>query len=279
MKNINIAFIADEKYALPTRVAVRSVMRNKSVNDNIKIHIIAVDMPDMEIEKFKNLGDINVIRMDKISQQVGWDHSWVSRAALLKFRLPDILGHLGKVLYLDGDIIATGSLADLYNTDISNVYGAVIIDSGSVLPEHQWHKALGLDSYFNSGVMLLNLKKMRADKITDKLIEHKKNDTLKRFMDQDAFNAVFGHYIIYAPAEYNVFNKCLTDNFIPKIIHYATGSAIRPWTRGDIQGIEIWRKYLDVSDRKIVDRTYRTTQKAMRRPLIDLRRLWRHIFG
>src|SRR5579885_288398 len=69
-------------------------------------------------------------------------------------------GDVERVLYLDADIVVTGSIASLWNTDLGEaLFGAVDIPGSDRGVCH-----LGLrpeDGYFNSGVLLFNLKQWR----------------------------------------------------------------------------------------------------------------------
>ena len=60
MNKINIAFICDSNYALPTRTAVNSVIRNKKTNTKLHIYIIAVDLTTNEVKNFEKMAEENV---------------------------------------------------------------------------------------------------------------------------------------------------------------------------------------------------------------------------
>ncbi len=115
-----------------------------------------------------------------------------TETALLKFKLLELLGDLDKVLYLDGDILVRDNLIWLYETDLEDHYVAAVKDLPQVLYERQRIGGeIGGRDYFNSGVMLLNLEKMRRDGCTSALIEIKRNQADQSLMDQNAFNTLF----------------------------------------------------------------------------------------
>ena len=57
MNKINIAFICDNNYALPTRTAVNSIINNKDTDSIINIYIIGVELSTENIEHFQKLLD------------------------------------------------------------------------------------------------------------------------------------------------------------------------------------------------------------------------------
>jgi len=109
-------------------------------------------------------------------------------------------------LYLDGDTIIKSDLLSLFFTDVSDKYAAVVED---IKPKLVYKPSIltklsieSHEAYFNSGVMLLNLKKIREDNVIDKLFSYRRNG-LNFFMDQDALNVVFSGKVNYLPLKYN----------------------------------------------------------------------------
>lgn len=179
MNQINIAFICDNNYALPARTAINSIIKNKDTNSFVKIYIIGVELSAENIAHFQKISGkdvaVQLIEKANIYQDVGLNHIYVSKAALFKFTLAKIIAE-DKVLYLDDDVIVEQSLTDFYNTDISQHYAAVINDF--LAEKYGDNKRLNHKNYFNSGVMLLNLRKLREDNIPTKLLEYKKKTTV-----------------------------------------------------------------------------------------------------
>jgi lipopolysaccharide biosynthesis glycosyltransferase len=98
--------------------------------------------------------------------------------------------NVDRVLYLDVDIVVVGSIAPLWHTDLAgNVVGAVDIPGDEIgIPR------LGLpaeDGYFNSGVLLINLKQWRKTRVFDTLIKYivAHPELMVYTGDQDALNA------------------------------------------------------------------------------------------
>ena len=76
---------------------------------------------------------------------------------------------LNKILYLDGDTINISSLTKLWNLDMGNcVLGACI----EATINQTYRENLGMKNlpYVNAGVLLINLKKWRDEKIGAKIL-------------------------------------------------------------------------------------------------------------
>lgn len=212
MGSVAIAFVCDEGYVMQTAVAITSLIRNKAAKSTYDIYVIGTGLSDGSVETLMSMGcegaAIFVIQAEidaELHRQKdsGSIYLVATKAALLKFEISNILLQ-DKVLYLDGDIIVTGDLSALYGMELESAYAAVVRDLPQVLfDEPLIDVGIGRD-YFNSGVMLLNLKQLRAEGVHDKLVDVKRrrdNDTL---MDQNVLNIVFKDRVLQLPAKYNV---------------------------------------------------------------------------
>lgn len=212
LKKIHVVFICDEGYILPTCVAIKSLEVNNKGN-YYNIHIIGHNIKEESIKKIENLSS-KYIRIDVINdfcipineKEINKERH-VTTASLLKFYIPQILKDINKVIYIDSDTLILKDLYELYNTNISDFYGAVVIDNQTITGKETHLKKLNFkfEAYFNSGVMLLNLALMRENNITDKLIDYRLNK-YNHFMDQDAFNMVIGEKVKYISLKYNCLN-------------------------------------------------------------------------
>ncbi len=173
-----------------------------------------------------------------------------------------MLPELDKVLYLDGDILIRDSLEELFDEDIDDVYAAVCKDLGAETYPSPYNDRLGIQhkAYFNSGVMVLNLKKNREEGIEEKLFQYRENG-INHFMDQDAFNVVFDDSVILIDVVYNMSTSCWTITDLQtineyydhdyhnkgecylsaKILHLTTPE--KPWLYLDVIGSEEWIAY------------------------------------
>lgn len=212
---VNIVFITDKKYVFTTKVAIKSLIANKNKETKYNVNIIGVELGEDDVLLFKNLETddvkINIIQKDNDYSDIGFEHQHVSKAALFKFQIPNIFADLDKILYLDGDMIIEKDLSELYNIDLDDNYAGMVIDYN--IMNKKYHNFLKLNNYFNSGMILFNIKQCLHDNITDKLFDIKKRDKIRSFMDQDAFNIAFKDKIKNLSLYYNFFALYFTFPF------------------------------------------------------------------
>ncbi|MGN0929691.1 MAG: glycosyltransferase family 8 protein [Alphaproteobacteria bacterium] len=283
---INIAFITDDNYIFPVKVVIKSIIANKNIDTKYNINIICVEVSDDNCKVLKDLEElgngkvfINLIDKKNIFKDIKMP-AYVTPSALFKFSLAEILNDIDKCLYIDSDTMIQKDLSELYNIDIDNVYAGVIQDYHTIYYK-EMNKKLNLGGYFNSGVMLLNLKKMREDGIAEKLIAQKKKEIETNtvvFMDQNALNVVFEEKVKSLPLIYNystVYNIdeliiCLPDEIRNNLQYYKDNAVIvhfsggmKPWKilRLDKHFISFW-KYVDGNDfLQIMDVIHNTIQQ------------------
>jgi len=269
---VRIAFICDGGYVIPTAVAIRSIAA--TVNGRRKVEVRVVYTGDSAEDERKLVsagqGRVSVSVVKAALGNLANLHKYqdgaicvATDAALLKFRLPEMLSDWDKVLYLDGDLIARDDVAQLYDTDVSGVYAAVVAESGAMY----WRARhmIRHDRYFNSGVMLLNLERLRRENVSQALIKAKEQSTDSSLMDQNAFNEVFEGKVIHLPIRWN-FSLSSLDRAGDKwsvsdisrlygvdyetkrdvfadaaIVHFS--SKDKPWKSPDNAGVALWREY------------------------------------
>lgn len=259
MTAVTIALITDKNYVMPTAVAMTSAVLNKRNETRYEFIILGNGLGEEERRRLAEAGGGEAVRIievetEKYRSVVSKTH--VSIAALCKFEIADLLPELDKVLYLDGDIAVQDDLSDLFATDIETYYAAAVKDA-YVLEERR--DGFKLEGYFNSGVMLLNCKLMRRDRMAEKLWALKQEHRDLLFMDQDVFNLAFAGKVKYLDLRYNfmaayfrakyfpfllkIYNDAeyiRVQSAAPAIIHY-TGK--NPWQYYHRIGAEIWRGY------------------------------------
>lgn len=266
-ETIRVSFILDEEYVLCTGVALTSLYQHRNPLRNYHVYIftdnvpaekralfLACSCPEFVVEVF----DVSDEKKFKNFNRMQYAQH-VSPTALLKFELPQLLSGIHKVLYLDGDILIRDSLEELYDTNISGKFAAVCKDKRAEVFPAPFRKRLKIKHafYFNSGVMLLNLKLMREKNLSQKLLHYKQNG-INDFMDQDAFNVVFEENVVYIPFLYNMLYSCWNrdscealnafygldlpdlESFYTqaKLIHFCTPK--KPWKYHNVIGAEEW---------------------------------------
>jgi lipopolysaccharide biosynthesis glycosyltransferase len=151
-----------------------------------------------------------------------------------------------RILYLDCDMIVTGDIAELWQTDLGgNTIGAVSIPGSARSEALEIPEQFG---YFNAGVMLIDLPRWRATRTFDRIIEFIRHNSHKlRDADQDALNAcLYGErkplsYVwnvislfYYREGHQFGLSDAVLDEIVTnaKIVHF--NGAWKPWMYMDI---------------------------------------------
>lgn len=147
-----------------------------------------------------------------------------------------------KVLYIDVDAITVADIKDLWNIDMGDCYVAGTPDSGMARDGVVYLKFIDSNiPYINAGVLLMNLKLIREDKIDDKWLNMINTERLM-YNDQDVINSLCkGHIHIFSP-EYNssASTELLENKEDIKIMHYTMLKT--NWVR-DHKYSELWYEY------------------------------------
>ena len=194
---VDVCVITDEGYAVPTLVMLTSMRENQAAQTKYRVHFFYLELPELYLRKAEELASerfeliFHPIDRAALTEPSACSTltAHVSPAALIKFRLPELLAELDKVLYLDGDIIVCRDLAEMYATQLGSSLVAAVPDCHQEYSELAGSPICERGRYFNSGVMLLNLAHMRKRNTPQAMMMASCSlPSPRRFMDQDAIN-------------------------------------------------------------------------------------------
>lgn len=244
---------ADEKYMPYCGVMITSLFFNNQDIDMMVYVLTDYPVSKKEQRRLRKLEltyhqHIKVLIVDKskFENYPARGMSYWSVAMYYRLLAAELLpGTVDRVLYLDCDVIVTGSLKWIQEINIDNYAVGAVVDI--CFYDKSINKRLHYPStfsYFNSGVLLLNLRYWRDNDIQSRCLEFlHKNYNLLSANDQDVLNAVLYDKTFFFPISYNYqvqFRK--QDLFIhystqmqhmiigetkPLIIHFAM--PIKPW--------------------------------------------------
>lgn len=196
--------------------------------------------------------------------------AWYSIECYFRLTAPLILKNFDKIIFTDVDLIFEKDPAELYNINIDGYPLAACSDLMmdlmiNIKDDNDWFgylkNVLKLDDpykYFNTGVMILNLKEFNKNNYTLKLLELVSKIKF-RILEQDALNYFFKTNIKYIDTSWNFpilhrgFKQVIdlmpenslaqykNDKKDPKIIHYA--GYFKPWIFVDEDLADVWWKY------------------------------------
>ena len=112
---------------------------------------------------------------------------------LIRAAYTKIFPELDRILSIDMDTIVNENVSDLWDLDLTDYYIAAVEECDLTKEE---------GSYFNMGVAMLNLKKIREDKKDDEIIDAI-NTYWYRYKEQDCFNEFFRGHALILPSDYN----------------------------------------------------------------------------
>lgn len=113
---------------------------------------------------------------------------------------------LDKILYLDADILCLNDICRLYEMELgASLYAAASHGSDTNMTDLVNKLRLQnfeAESYYNSGVLLMNLTAIRQKVKRDAILDYIAQNRFKLFLpDQDVLNALYGHLTLQIPDE------------------------------------------------------------------------------
>ncbi|MGL5902890.1 MAG: glycosyltransferase family 8 protein [Cetobacterium sp.] len=196
----NLVLIINEKgsYARHLGATLLSVLKNSKEKWNI--HIIYENLSEDSKAKISKIVDennskVNYIKIEKeiLERFKVGEGTHLTSIVFARLFIPDFLKYESRAIYLDCDVIALKGLEKIYSIDLEEKSIGVILDG--IKDQKSSLKRLKLDenrTYFNAGVMIMDLKKLRENNKFLKTIEFCLNpDRELQLNEQDALNIIF----------------------------------------------------------------------------------------
>lgn len=274
---VHVAWIFDDAVSLEASVAITSVVANADPGREYILHLVVLDVSPARLEAILKLRSPN-IRIDvhpfhTISfQQYGFRYAvQMSLERLVLGRhLPDV----SRVVYLDTDLVAHRDVAELYDIDLGGcpIGGAVDLHMGRQLVlgrapgggsdlRSYLEDTLSISgemqrSYFNAGVLILDLDYMRAHKVDERVHDILASGTRLLMYDQCALNMLMLSRAKLVDGRWNVLvpstrlsllikrtapdRRRWRDLADPFILHFAGG---KPWRHRSRPKASYWWAY------------------------------------
>lgn len=264
MKKIPIVYASDENFLPQTYVSMYSVLENRKEDYDIRFFILVPE--DCQVIQYDDKWDYERYSIEYVFiskehfQNVDLKIQHITKPTYYRLLIPDILREYDRCIYLDGDTICCNDVCELYKVDIGD--NLIAASKGALLYFDALYIAKILsvpnaESYFNAGVLLMNLKQMRKENMVEILVE----DSKKNYpcQDQDVLNKCCYGRVIFLPLKYNVYANVFVEpkevalrRFSldeveeaisnPTIIHYPREYS-KPWKNKKCAMGDVWWKY------------------------------------
>lgn len=228
---INIVLSSDDQYVHYLLIAIQSIVRHTKYANDLCFYILD---GGLSAESIKSIADyaalheleVHIVRSDPNRFQGIILPSYLTKACLYRVLIPELLGNVDKVIYIDCDLLFMRDIADLWGINLGDhALGAVEDPWGAknnLIIARPYNKI-----YFNSGVLLMNLKKFRARGYTRKILSFlEDNNGRLPTLDQDALNAVVGDDSMIIPLKWNVISRAFEKKDVYLYRMYAKGEII-----------------------------------------------------
>ena len=209
---MNVLFSSNDNYVRHLGVSLYSLLSNNQTEQKINCFVIENEIKSANLNNLRQIvnsfanADLFIIPFSKFKDKLKLDMPWpVSLSCYARLFVSELLpSEIDRVLYLDCDTVITSSLSELWNINLGeNVVGAVQDQVAKNVKS-----AVGLetiDRYFNSGVLLINLKKWREMKIGDRCLQFIDEHAGKVIHhDQGVLNGILKTCWFRLPIKYNV---------------------------------------------------------------------------
>lgn len=217
-------------------------------------------------------------------------HSYFKRECYFRISAPEILNHYDKILFTDIDLVAMNDIANIFKLDLNgnviaaslepiykNFYYANRTIAGINIREYT-DDVLQIkpENYYNTGVLLIDVKKYLQQKVFYKLLDLIKENRFI-YQEQCALNKFFRNKIATLPIEWNYeVDRAVIDN--PKYSRNITNVNIchflgrqKPWFFPNGTYCDVWWNYArrtpfyeEIESRK--------NKNDIQRELLDLRK-------
>ena len=222
-QSLRFEVIHDENLSRPDRRRLQEMCGEAGAEINLRV---------MDERRLRGLPSV-----DRFGSIVWW-----------RLFLPELLEDVDRALYLDCDTLVLSSLHPLWKEDLGASSLAAV--ANVIEPPMREHVAtLGVDypgGFFNAGVLLLQLDRMRDQRSTEELVDYAvTNQKMLPWNDQDALNVIFKNRWHALHPRWNaqnslwswrdwaidVFGSGIVDEAVrtPAIRHFEGPSVAKPW--------------------------------------------------
>ena len=234
-KPITIVVASDNHFAILIAALLKSIDLNHKTDEHIDFYIIDDGISAKAKSRLETIADPSRITLKWFKSKeiipadivIPVDTTSMPLTTFLRIFAPYIIDpELDKLIYLDVDIILQDDISKFWNISLGD-YTVGAVQDYSKTVDCQWagipnYKELGLapdTKYFNAGVLLMNPKKWREEKLTNKvisaLVDYKEHVQMG---DQYGLNVVLANKWMELDPKWNWF--ALYEDEKPHLVHF-----------------------------------------------------------
>lgn len=218
---MNILVTLDSNYVGPLTVLLKSLMITNPEN-SFDLYVAHSSLTDEDFIKIRRATDPVRTRVHSVTVSPGiLEHAPVlkriSKETYYRLLMMDYLPKdIDRVLYIDPDTVILRDISPLYNIDFK---GKTLAAAGHT---RSWVEGLNRIRfknpkgvrYFNAGILMVNLEKLRRTVTSDMVFEYiRKNKRWLFLADQDVLNGMLGKdALMVDECIYNLDEKTVTFN-------------------------------------------------------------------
>ena len=251
---VPVFFAVDDNYVPQLAVALRSLIANRSEKYNYEIYVLIEALSDASRNAILAMQENNVrISFVDVAKQLYSICSdlhvrdYYTNTTYYRFFIPELFPQYEKGIYLDCDIVITCDIAKMYQKQLGNKLAGVITDeviSDIDVFAHYSEIVLGISryDYFNAGIMLMNLGRMREEHLRECFVDLLSKKTYTVAQDQDYLNVLCHNKVRHLSLMWN--KTPMPDSNVartPKIVHYKIN--FKPWRYDNIPYGELFWQY------------------------------------
>ncbi len=257
-EQIPVFFATDDGYAPFLGVALASILENLSPRCELAVYILTVGLNEKNESRLRRLTAgraslkfVDVSReMEKLDGRICL-RDYYSQATYYRFFISKLFPQYDKALYLDGDIIVTGDLAELYHTRLGRKLVAAVQEEVMAKTPVFGRYAetvpgVPCPEYFNAGVLVMNLAEFRRQRVDEQFFRLLSERKFPVTQDQDYLNVICRDKSVILGYEWNKTPYAEDSDFDPKLTHFKL--QWKPWHYDNVTYSERFWAYAEKTE-------------------------------
>lgn len=281
MKNLVLIINEKNSYGRHLGTTLLSVLKNSKEKWNI--FVIYENLSEETKGKLNtitksyssNIHYLEISKKDLDRFKVGAG-THLSSIVFARLFIPELLKNETKAIYLDCDIVVLKPLEDLYEMDLGDKSIGVVLDGKKDQESSLKRLNLSLDrTYFNAGVMVMDLKRLRENGKFLKTIDYCLNpDRELQLNEQDALNIMFENDYMINDITWNYTHGNSEENSYTEseigIVHF-TGD-MKPWDCRSYSPYKyLYWRYLNETPWQGFEEENKTLKNILKRELVKFK--------